>query len=172
MGCFNDEPPSAKQRKEFIEEIIKASYTESTGKFNFIVNKNVEEGGATLVCEAAYLILLGLSKDRNASQCSYQWKNAKNRVMMGKEKISLVNTLQKHAKLDSAVAYIEYITSKLADTSPYAGNILHLLICFKFIYTFKNKSKNVQHRTRKNSGHTILRLQNFLYRLSSLHEFY
>jgi hypothetical protein len=66
------------------------------------------------------LILLGLSFNRNASQCSHQWKEAKNRVL-GKKKEILITKLHKTTKKDSATAYISYVASKIADTSPYAG---------------------------------------------------
>jgi len=81
-GCFNAEPPTSLQRKKFIESILDASYVRSTGKFEFIAGGSFgESGGVRLVCEAAYLILLGLSKERNASQCSYQWRNTRNKII-------------------------------------------------------------------------------------------
>jgi hypothetical protein len=83
-GCFNADAPTASQRKKFIEEILQASYTKHDNTFKFIAGGI--PGSYNLVCEAGYLILLGLSLNRNASQCSHQWKEAKNRVL-GKKKI-------------------------------------------------------------------------------------
>jgi hypothetical protein len=116
-GCFNSEAPTASQRKKIIDEILQASFVKHKGKFRFITGG--EPGNYNLVCEAGYLILLGLSKNRNASQCSYQWKQAKNRVL-GKT-IETFQKPHKKEKADSATAYISYITNKIADTSPYAG---------------------------------------------------
>jgi hypothetical protein len=118
-GCLNADAPTASDRKKFIDEILRASFVKHDESFKFIVGG--VPGNYNLVCEAGYLILLGLSRNRNASQSTYQWKAAKNRIL-GKTIETFTPKLHKTEKLDSATAYITYITSKLADTSPFAGN--------------------------------------------------
>jgi hypothetical protein len=117
-GCLNSEPPTASDRKEFIDDILRASFVKHDQSFKFIAGGVA--GNYNLVCEAGYLILLGLSKNRNASQSTYQWKTAKNRVL-GKTTETLNTILHSQEQLDRATAYIEFIASKYADTSPFAG---------------------------------------------------
>jgi len=94
-----------------------------------------------LVCEAAYLILLGISKGRNASDCSYQWKNAKKNVL-GLAPENLKMKLHKRSKFDSAVTYIENMTAKLADTSPFAGKDEILIVPYYDVLSVYNDYKH------------------------------
>jgi hypothetical protein len=118
-GGLTIDAPSAKARKNFIYDILEASYVKSMNKFQFIAGGT--PGNYHLVCEAAYLILLGISKSRNASECSYQWKTAK-RSVLGLEPEKLKMKLNQQPSLDSATVYIENMTEKLADSSPFAGH--------------------------------------------------
>jgi hypothetical protein len=134
-GCFESCPPTSSQRRKFIEETLNASYVRSTGKFKFIASGCVEQG-VRLVCEAGYLILLGLSTDRNASNCPFQWKMSRKKVM-GKIVTSSIKTkIQKNVQLDSAATYIQYIANKLAETSPFAGKENILIVPYYDIKTF------------------------------------
>jgi len=147
-GGLTVEAPTAKQRKHFIIEVLQASYNKAENKFQFIAGGNA--GNYHLVCEAAYMILLGVSKNRNASDCSWQWKNAKKAILgFIPEKVS--TKLNKHSKLDSANTYIEYITSKLADTSPFANQEKDLIIPYYDIKTVYHDYQRYQINTNKKS---------------------
>lgn len=134
-GGLMEQAPTAKQRKNFIYDILQASFNKAENKFQFIAGGS--PGNYHLVCEAAYLILLGISKSRNASDCSFQWKTAKRRVL-GLEKETIPLKLHKQEKLDSAVTYIDHVTTKLADTSPFPGQDKTLIIPYYDVQSFYN----------------------------------
>ena len=130
--------PSSKQRRDFIYNILQASFNKTENKFQFIAGG--DPGNYHLVCESAYLILLGISKSRNASDCSYQWKNAKRHVLgLAPEKLKM--KLHKKSKFDSALTYIEIMTAKLADTSPFAGKDEILIVPYYDILSVYNDYK-------------------------------
>jgi hypothetical protein len=130
-GAFEETAPTTKQRGELIKEILRSSYDNHNRDFKFIAGG--EPLNYRLVCESAYLILIGLSVDANASQCLGQWKTMKsivikeanNEPIIKKKKIQCENP---KAKYQHAAAYIEHFAEKLSDTSPYAG------CCCYYIY--------------------------------------
>jgi hypothetical protein len=77
------------------------------------------------VCEAGYLILLGLSTSKNYSDANNQWKRAK-KMIMNEDMSSLENKLfhkgkHRNEKFMNAVAYIIHIAKFFSDKVPIAG---------------------------------------------------
>lgn len=80
-GDVNAEAPSRKLKRKLILEILKKSFRQYNKTFEFIIGSKEKDN--RLVCEAAFLIALGLSNNSNASQASSQWRNTKKYVMRG-----------------------------------------------------------------------------------------
>ena len=78
-----DDPdaPSRDIRRKLILEILTSSFRKYNKTFEFIIGS--KEKNNRLVCEAAFLIALGLSNNSNASQAPSQWRNSKKFVLEG-----------------------------------------------------------------------------------------
>ena len=64
-GQFEDGAPSSKTRHILILNILRSAYRPDSEEFHFYAGNKVKDNRR--VCEAGYLILLGLSNNPNAS---------------------------------------------------------------------------------------------------------
>jgi hypothetical protein len=125
-GEFEDGAPSSKTRRLLLIEICRAAHRADLGEFHFYAGNKTHNN--TRVCEAAYLILLGLSNHPNASAAPGQWINAKDYILSGKEKAGipystkaeelLLKAETKSTKLKSATTFIEFFAKEFGDTIP------------------------------------------------------
>jgi len=74
-GTKDEEAPSSKTRGLLNFQILSHSYSAALNDFQFCIT-NYDHSNV-LVCEAAYLILLGYINTPNASHASNQWKRIK-----------------------------------------------------------------------------------------------
>ncbi len=156
---WNDESspaPSSSVRAELNRFILEDAYDKHSNTFRFTVGC---AGKRREVCEAGYLILLGLSNKTNASEAPQQWKSIKTallRKLNGDLTEEHPQRVSYGLKAKSAVSYIDYcVDIQLCDTTPTAGNI-HMfhncLIDLKknyalFKYTGMEKILVVPHET-------------------------
>jgi hypothetical protein len=110
--------PRSKERKLKILEILKAAYCKNTKEFRFQIG--AAKGGYE-VCEAAYAILIGISRSPNKSEISKQWSNQKKYLTNGKEDIYKFKRFKN--KFEKVATYIEYMGTIFCETSPLAGLI-------------------------------------------------
>jgi hypothetical protein len=125
-GEFDDGAPSSKTRRLLILEIIRTAFRPDSGEFYFYAGNKMKNN--TRVCEAGYLILLGLSNNPNASAAPGQWITAKDYIVTGKDKAGVAystksdDILQKaetrSSKLKSATTFIEFFAKEFGDTIP------------------------------------------------------
>jgi len=125
-GDFEDGAPSSKTRRLLILEILRSAFRPDTGEFEFYAGNKRKNN--TRVCEAAYLILLGLSNHPNASTAPGQWTNTKDYVVSGKDKAGVPYSTKKEdllrkaesksIKFKSATTFIEFFAKEFGDTIP------------------------------------------------------
>ena len=74
-----------KVRLEILKDIkiLKSSFRKSNKTFEFIAGSN--ETNNRLVCEAGFLIILGLSNNSNASSAPQQWRLTKKWILESKD---------------------------------------------------------------------------------------
>lgn len=116
-GRFDDCAPSSKTRQLLILNILRSAYRVDSQEFHFYAgNKSYDN---TRVCEAGFLILLGISNNPNASAAPRQWTHLKAYVKSGKEAAGIPYSSQKEDKLlkaeakcskfKSATTFIEFL---------------------------------------------------------------
>lgn len=128
------DPASERRRK--IEVILRASYVKSKHDFEFF-STNREQNNR-MVCEAAFLIMLGLSNKSNASEAPSQWRRVKQFVQKyrgeqgGKYSYNELafnrdpKRDEKEAskvKFENCVAFISYFVKHNGETVPDATGI-------------------------------------------------
>jgi hypothetical protein len=118
-GLREERAPASKQRRLKILDILKDAYCVNTKSFCFKIG-NYE------VCEAAYGILLGLSRSANKSEITYQWLTQRNFLVNGIEEINYQNE-RYNKKSESVATYIRYMGDIFCETSPLAGTCLFYL---------------------------------------------
>ena len=125
-GRFDDCAPSSKTRQLLILNILRSAYRVDSQEFHFYAgNKSYDN---TRVCEAGFLILLGISNNPNASAAPRQWTHLKAYVKSGKEAAGIPYSSQKEDKLlkaeakcskfKSATTFIEFFAKEFGDTIP------------------------------------------------------
>jgi hypothetical protein len=124
-GINSDPAPSSEQRKRLIVNILENAYIRHENVFKFVIGEKA--GGYTLVCESAFLILLGLSNKKNASEAPGQWKRAKIALLKkvnGELDDIRAPRRKSRLKSDSAQSYIDYICQIfVCDSTATAGTI-------------------------------------------------
>jgi hypothetical protein len=141
-GDVEKEAPSRDTKRKLILKILTKSFRRSNRTFEFIIGNKDKDN--RLVCEAAYLIALGLSNNKNASQAPSQWRNTKKFVLDGngfddltKYSYSEVTNSgkmkreEKSTKYDHAITFIHNYAINYGDTNPGENGNLHYII---FIY--------------------------------------
>lgn len=125
-GDFEDSAPSSKTRRLLILDILRSAFRPDSGEFHFYAGNKMKNNRR--VCEAGYLILLGLSNNPNASAAPNQWSNAKKYIISGKDKAGipysttkeelLLKAVTKSSKFRSAATFIEFFAKEFGDTIP------------------------------------------------------
>ena len=137
--------PSTKDRRILILEILRSAYRPNENEFQFYAGQ--KQCNNRIVCEAGFLILLGMINVSNASSASSQWRRCKAYVRSGDDKAGVKYNSQQDgklkkesgsAKLFNAISFIEYFTKEFGDTIPGEnGNlVLYIIInvlCMQFI---------------------------------------
>jgi hypothetical protein len=112
-GLREERAPSSKEKQIKILDILNNAYCPNTKLFRFTIG-NYE------VCEAAYGILLGLSRSGNKSEFTYQWLTQRRFLVNGKDEINqIVERFNK--KSEKVATYIKYMGDIFCETSPLAG---------------------------------------------------
>jgi len=142
-GESEDGAPSSKTRRLLILEILRSAFRPDTGEFEFYAGNKRKNN--TRVCEAAYLILLGLSNHPNASAAPGQWINTKEYVVSGKGKAGVPYSTKKEdllrkaesksIKFKSATTFIEFFAKEFGDTIPGPEGI-HYFYLDKHIFIY------------------------------------
>jgi hypothetical protein len=112
--------PAVNERREKIIDILTKAKQGDELKFSIGFGKKLR-----YVCEAGFLILLGLSTSKNYSDANSQWKRAK-KFVMNEDNSVLDNKLfhkgeYRNEKFMNAVAYIIHIAKFFGDKVPVAG---------------------------------------------------
>ena len=128
-GPMDSVAPSRSTRKLFILSILQRSFRSISNTFEFVIGSN--EKNNRLVCEAAYLIALGLINNSNASSAPSQWRLTKKWVLQGFDKDATKSFKysemtnqeaslkeRKKLKFDNAVNFIYYFAHEFGDTVP------------------------------------------------------
>jgi len=121
--------PSAATRRLKIIQILRSAYRSHEKEFHFFAG--CKDFNNRRVCEAAYLILLGLSNSPNASKAPGQWLRAKKFVQQGKDisgikyrwnedaqEEEMLKAENKKTKSESARDFILYFSREFGDTIP------------------------------------------------------
>lgn len=125
------EAPSSQTRRVKVLKILRSAFRPNDGTFQFFAG--CKEKDNRRVCEAGFLILLGISNSPNASKAPGQWKRMKKYVSSGKDAAGieyksqseekLMKAESKGNKMKSALTFIEYFAQEFGDTIPGAeGN--------------------------------------------------
>jgi len=121
--------PSAATRRLKIIQILRSAYRSHEKEFHFY--SGCKDFNNRRVCEAAYLILLGISNSSNASKAPGQWLRAtKKFVQQGKDisgvkyrwnedaEEEMLKAENKKTKSESARDFILYFSREFGDTIP------------------------------------------------------
>jgi len=120
-----DNFPISSTRKALCIEILRTAYRRSTDTFEFCVTN--KSSNNRLVCEAGFLILIGLSNSPNASDAPRQWRQCKNYIQKGSysrhDQNYIDKTLEKvdghHSqKFSDAATFIVHFANNLGDDLP------------------------------------------------------
>jgi hypothetical protein len=125
------EAPSSQTRRLKVLKILRSAFKANDGTFQFFAG--CKEKDNRRVCEAGFLILLGISNSPNASKAPGQWKRMKKYISSGKDAAGieyksqaeekLMKAESKGNKMKSALTFIEYFAQEFGDTIPGAeGN--------------------------------------------------
>ena len=129
--------PSTSERREKIREILSSAYSPVTDSFEFYsTNKDYSN---RVVCEAGFLILLGLSNNSQASRAPSQWRRLKTFVKQyhggnlekkySYNEIALKKNCKgdekeiKRLKYESCIAYITFLVGSSGEVVPDATGI-------------------------------------------------
>ena len=125
-GNFEDPAPSSKTRQLLILSILRSAYRPDSQEFHFYAGNKTSNNRR--VCEAGYLILLGISNNPNASAAPRQWVHIKKYVKSGQEAAGIQYSTQNEHKLlkaeakctkfKSAKTFIEFFAKEFGDTIP------------------------------------------------------
>ena len=130
-GCYSDDAPATKTRKQLIIETLR-NFRRPEAKEGFVFVTGNKEKNNSLVCEAGYLILMGISNHPNASMAPTQWRSAKKYVVQGVNYQEIENMeddkIPAANKTNNAKAFILYFTKTFGDTIPSAEGVL-ILCC-------------------------------------------
>ena len=130
--------PFAATRRLKIIQILRSAYRSHEREFHFYAG--CKDHNNRRICEAAYLVLLGISNSPNASKAPGQWLRAKKFVAEGKdisgiryrwnesEEEELLKAEHKQTKSDSAKDFILYFSKEFGDTIPGSEGI-YVLCC-------------------------------------------
>ena len=120
-----DAPSSATRRLKLLT-ILRKSYRPNEDDFQFFAG--CKEKNNRRVCEAGFLILLGITNSPIASKAPGQWKRLKKYVASGKDvagieyksvgEEKLMKAESKSNKMKSAITFIEYFAKEFGDTIP------------------------------------------------------
>ena len=124
---YECDAPSAATRRLKIIQILRSAYRPNTDEFEFYAG--CKEKNNRAVCEAAYLIMLGLSNSPHASKAPGQWRRIKKYVREGKDLagIKYSSTVEdtqnlkmgkKNVKKNNAVTFIQWFSKEFGDTIP------------------------------------------------------
>ena len=125
---YDCKAPSAATRRLKIIQILRSAYRPNSDEFEFYAG--CKEKNNRAVCEAAYLILLGLSNSPNASNAPGQWKRLKKYIKEGKdlqnvqysasenENKNQHRSEKKQLKKSNALTYIQWFAKEFGDTIP------------------------------------------------------
>ena len=133
VNAFWDEyecdAPSAATRRIKILAILRSAYRPNTDEFEFYAG--CKEKNNRVVCEAAFLIMLGISNSPQASKAPGQWRRLKKYVREGKdlagvkycstaneEDIKNLKKEKKEVKKNNAVTFIQWFSKEFGDTIP------------------------------------------------------
>lgn len=133
QGMINDfwddedcEAPSSATRRLKLLTILRKSYRSNEDDFQFFAG--CKEKNNRRVCEAGFLILLGITNSPIASKAPGQWKRLKKYVASGKDvagieyksvsEEKLMKAESKSNKMKSALTFIEYFAKEFGDTIP------------------------------------------------------
>ena len=125
-GHYEERAPSSKTRHLLILNILRFAHRADVGELHFYAGNKTSNNRR--VCEAGFLILLGLSNNPNASAAPRQWVNLKKHVLSGadaagikystKKESTLLKAEAKCTKFKSATTFIEYFAKEFGDTIP------------------------------------------------------
>ena len=143
QGMINDfwddeecEAPSSATRRLKLLTILRKSYRSNEDDFQFFAG--CKEKNNRRVCEAGFLILLGITNSPIASKAPGQWKRLKKYVASGKDvagieyksmsEEKLMKAESKSNKMKSALTFIEYFAKEFGDTIPGAEGKYYIYI--------------------------------------------
>jgi len=116
-------PAVNERRKKILDILTKAKIHNNNNELIFSIGINENRRN---VCEAGYLILIGLSTSKNFSDATKQWRNCKKMVL--NEQISHIEETklfhsgrERDDKFVNATAYIQHIAKFFGDKIPIAG---------------------------------------------------
>ena len=133
VNAFWDEyecdAPSAATRRIKILAILRSAYRPNTDEFEFYAG--CKEKNNRVVCEAAFLIMLGISNSPQASKAPGQWRRLKKYVREGKDLAGIkycsnaneedtknLKKEKKEVKKNNAVTFIQWFSKEFGDTIP------------------------------------------------------
>jgi hypothetical protein len=133
VNAFWDEyecdAPSAATRRIKILAILRSAYRPNTDEFEFYAG--CKEKNNRVVCEAAFLIMLGISNSPQASKAPGQWRRLKKYVREGKDFAGIkycstaneedaknLKKEKKEVKKNNAITFIQLFSKEFGDTIP------------------------------------------------------
>ena len=117
--------PSAATRRLKLISILSKARNANDNQFHFYAGCKDHDNRE--VCEAAFLILLGISNNSCASKAPGQWKRVKKYIKEGKDlsgikyhasEEKLLKAENKSNKFQSASSFIQYFAREFGDTIP------------------------------------------------------
>jgi hypothetical protein len=117
--------PSAATRRLKLISILSKARNANDNQFHFYAGCKDHDNRE--VCEAAFLILLGISNNSRASKAPGQWKRVKKYIKEGKDlsgikyhasEEKLLKAENKSNKFQSASSFIQYFAREFGDTIP------------------------------------------------------
>lgn len=118
-GEENAPPPTSGQRRESILNILRDAYSINEKKLTFSVTDEHASGGHIIVCELAFLQIVGLTVKSTLHEAPRQWRRCVASIRLGCVQSKDEYKLTDKPKFSNALGYIRYITDKIAETTPY-----------------------------------------------------
>lgn len=136
-GAAHEPAPKTKTRKEKIFEFLRTAYSANEQRFAFVVLDPYDASDKRLVCEVAFLYIIGLSLKSRVSEAPGQYLRCRDCILQGRD-IPESKYNRPTLKYDHARAYIVYTAGKVGDTTAYGGKnivlpqgiiLFYLFIC-------------------------------------------
>lgn len=128
-GEENALPPSSGKRKEQIVDILRDAYCVNEKRFSFAIPDSSAPNGSRPMCQLSFLHAIGLTTKPTLAQAPSQWRRCRDSVLTGIVQPAAKYRVTNKPKYRHAIAYIRFVSDKIAETTPHGGKFI-VLACF------------------------------------------